>query len=243
MSRFLLLSALMALSTATSTLHAQTLTAESFQAEVKVNVGYEYLLSLPEDYITAPADKKWPLVVFLHGAGERGSDLEMLKKHGPPKLLAAGQKFDAIIACPQVPAGDIWNPYGVKALVDELLKNHRIDTSRLYLTGISMGGFGTWDTVMQYPDLFAAALPVCGGAGVKFILADRLKTLPIWIFHGGKDPVVEPAYSQRMFGALNKIGAPVQLTMYPELSHDSWTRTYDDPKVWEWLFQQKKPVK
>jgi predicted peptidase len=222
-----------------SNLPADTLVPQSFEAEVPLKVGYKYLLSLPEGYETAQ-DKKWPLIVFLHGAGERGDNLELLKKHGPPKLTAAGKKFEAIVASPQVPGGQVWNPHGVKALVDELIKTHRVDTNRIYLTGISMGGFGTWDTIFEYPDVFAAAAPVCGGAGVKFVIAEQIKHIPLWIFHGGKDVVVEPAYSQRMYDVMTKLKANVQLTMYPGVGHDSWTRTYDDPKLWEWLFLQTK---
>jgi len=229
--------ALFGLSLLLSQVSAQPLEPQSFEADVTLKVGYKYLLSLPDGYAADPA-KKWPLVVFLHGAGERGNNLEKLKVHGPPKLIAGGKKFEAIIASPQVPSNEVWNPYGVKALVDELVKNQRVDMSRIYLTGISMGGFGTWDTIFLYPDLFAAAIPVCGGAGVKFVQADKLKTLPIWIFHGGKDPIVEPSWSQKMFNVLTKLGAPVKLTIYPGVQHDSWTQTYDDPAVWEWLFQQ-----
>jgi len=212
---------------------------ESFKVEVTLKVGYRYLLSLPDDFEKEPA-KKWPLVVFLHGAGERGEKLSIIKKHGPPKLLVAGQKFEAIVVSPQVSPGNVWNPHGVKALVDEIKSKYHIDDDRVYLTGISMGGFGTWDTIFEYPDVFAAAIPVCGGAGVKFVMIDRIKHIPIWIFHGAKDSVVVPAYSQKMFEALTKAKAPVQFTLYPNAAHDSWTETYANPDVWTWLFQQKR---
>ncbi|MEY4482786.1 MAG: hypothetical protein RL693_238 [Verrucomicrobiota bacterium] len=221
---------------------ADTLSAQSFESEVKLKVGYPFLLSLPEGY-EKDTSKKWPLLVFLHGAGERGDNLEKLKKHGPPKLISAGRKFEAIVACPQALPLNVWNPYGVKALVDELKAKYRVDESRIYLTGISMGGFGTWDTVMEFPDLFAAALPICGGAGVKFVMAERIKHLPIWIFHGDADPSVPVDYSRRIQGALEKVGGHSRLTIYPGVAHDSWTQTYDNPEVWQWLFQQQKPAK
>lgn len=217
------------------------LAPKSFEGEVTIKVGYQYLLSLPDDFGKDPA-KKWPLVVFLHGAGERGDDLRRLQKHGPPKLIASGKKIPAIVVSPQVPAGEVWNPYGVKALVDSIAASHPVDADRIYLTGISMGGFGTWDTIFLYPDFFAAAVPICGGAGVKFVMAQKLKRLPIWVFHGAKDPVVEPAHSQRVYNSLSKLGAPVKLTMYPNLQHDSWTVTYDSQEMWDWLFQQKRSV-
>ncbi len=224
----------------TVSLPAAELTPQSFEGEVTLKVGYKYLLTLPEGY-AADADKKWPLVVFLHGAGERGDNLELLKKHGPPKLIAAGKKFEAIVVCPQVHTGNVWNEQGVKALTDEIVRTHRVDTSRLYLTGISMGGFGTWDTALAYPDTYAAIAPICGGAGIGFLLADRLKTQPCWIFHGDQDKAVTVEYSLQMHKALQKVGSPAKLTIYPGVAHDSWTQTYDNEEFWTWLFAQKKP--
>lgn len=213
---------------------------QSFEGEVSLKVGYSYLLTLPDGY-EADTSKKWPLLVFLHGAGERGSDLELLKKHGPPKLIAAGKKFEAIVVCPQVPLKSIWNEHGVKGLVDEISRTHRVDASRIYLTGISMGGFGTWDTALAYPDTFAAIAPICGGAGVGFVMAERIKDLPCWIFHGDADKAVTVDFSTKMHGALQKAGSQAKLTIYPGVGHDSWTQTYDNPEFWTWLFAQKKP--
>ncbi|MES2506945.1 MAG: PHB depolymerase family esterase [Verrucomicrobiota bacterium] len=225
--------------TMTTSLSAVEQTPQTFAGEVSLKVGYSYLLTLPEGYEADPA-KKWPLLLFLHGAGERGTDLELLKKHGPPKLIAAGKKFDAIVVCPQVPTGNIWNEHGVKALTDEIIRTHRVDTSRLYLTGISMGGFGTWDTALAYPDTYAAIAPICGGAGVGFVMAERIKDLPCWIFHGDKDGAVSVDFSTRMHGALQKVGSSAKLTIYPGVGHDSWTQTYDNEEFWTWLFAQKK---
>ncbi|MES2734860.1 MAG: PHB depolymerase family esterase [Verrucomicrobiota bacterium] len=233
-----LFTSLLALTMITS-LSAAGQTPQTFAGEVSLKVGYSYLLTLPEGYEADPA-KKWPLLVFLHGAGERGTDLELLKKHGPPKLIAAGKKFDAIVVCPQVPTGNIWNEHGVKALTDEIIRTHRVDTSRLYLTGISMGGFGTWDTALAYPDTYAAIAPICGGAGVGFVMAERIKDLPCWIFHGDKDGAVSVDFSTRMHGALQKVGSSAKLTIYPGVGHDSWTQTYDNEEFWTWLFAQKK---
>ncbi len=223
--------------------HAQTTalrqTEGSFSGQVAINVGYRYLLYLPKGYESSQ-DKKWPLVVFLHGSGERGNNLAQLAKHGPPKLIAAGQDFPAIIASPQAPDHSIWNPHGVKALTDDLARQYRVDVNRTYLTGLSMGGFGTWDTAFEYPDTYAAIIPICGGAGVRFVMADRIKHIPAWIFHGAKDPVVDPAFSKQMNDVLNKLGASVKFTLYPDMKHDSWTATYDNPDVWKWLFEQHR---
>ena len=217
-------------------------THEDYTAEVALKVHYPYLLSLPEGYAADP-QKKWPLIVFLHGAGERGDNLDLLMKHGPPKLIGAGQKFPAVVVSPQVAPHAIWNPHGVKALTDDIMRKYRIDADRVYLTGISMGGFGTWETAMEYPDVWAAIMPICGGAGVRFVMAERIKHIPEWIFHGAKDPVVDPAFSKRMYDLLTKMGAQVKFTLYPEAQHDCWTATYDNPEVWKWLFEQKRQAK
>lgn len=212
---------------------------ETFTGEISLKVGYRYLLSLPDSY--QPNDAKtWPLLVFLHGAGERGENLSLLNKHGPPKLIAAGKKFEAIVVSPQVPEKNIWNAHAVKALVDDLVKKYRVDTQRLYLTGISMGGFGTWDTALAYPDTFAAIVPICGGAGVGFVMADRIKDLPCWIFHGDKDGAVSVDFSLKIHGALKKAGSDAKLTIYPGVGHDCWTMSYDNPELWSWMFSQRK---
>ena len=212
---------------------------QEFQGQATLQVGYRYLLSLPDGY-EADSSKKWPLVLFLHGAGERGMDLEMLKKHGPPKLIAAGTKFPAVVASLQCEPKQVWVSHGVKAVADHLIKTQRIDLNRIYLTGLSMGGFGTWETAMDYPDFFAAIVPICGGAGVRWVMAERIKYLPVWIFHGDQDRAVELSFSQKMNDALSKAGGKVKFTIYPGVGHDSWTATYDNPEMWKWLFEQKK---
>jgi predicted peptidase len=216
------------------------LAPKSFESQITLKLGYKYFLTLPDGYASDEA-KKWPLLVFLHGAGERGDDLNLLKKHGPPKLIAAGKKFEAIVVSPQVPAGDFWNPHGVKALVDDIRKSHRVDDTRLYITGISMGGFGTFDTIAAYPETFAAAVPICGGAGINVVKFGPLKEMPIWIFHGDKDTSVPIEFSQMAARWFERNKAQnVKLTVYPGVAHDSWTQTYDNPEVWEWLFEQKR---
>jgi predicted peptidase len=213
---------------------------KSFAGEVTIKLGYRYLLALPDGY-EAAAGKKWPVVVFLHGAGERGDDLEVLKKHGPFKLIAAGRTFEAIVVAPQVPNGEIWNPHGVNALVEKIKQQYRVDDARVYLTGLSMGGFGTFDTITQYPTVFAAAIPICGGAGINVLKFGALKNLPIWIFHGAKDPTVPVQFSDMAAAWFKRANAPhFKYTVYPEAKHDSWTETYDNPEVWNWLFAQKR---
>lgn len=214
-------------------------TEERLTAVLPVHVDYGYLLSKPEGY-DDDKTKKWPLLVFLHGAGERGDNLDALKRHGPPKLIEEGKKFPAVVVSPQCHSGQVWNPHGVKGLVDQVSSAHRIDPTRIYLTGLSMGGFGTWETATEYPDTFAAIIPICGGGGIRILALERVRHLPQWIFHGAKDSVVPAKFSQDMFNALQKLGAPVQLEIYPNADHDSWTATYSNEAVWDWLFSQQK---
>ena len=193
----------------------------------------DYLVYLPEEY--GKEQKNWPLMVFLHGAGERGSDLEKVKFHGPPKLVEQGKNFPFIIVSPQCPA-DKWWPNmteHVMALINETVSNYPVDESRIYLTGLSMGGYGTWTIASTYPERFAAIAPVCGGG--QPYLAGKLKNLPIWAFHGAKDPVVPLQQSQQMVDAVKWVGGNAKLMVYPEADHDSWTETYNNEELYEWL--------
>ncbi len=160
---------------------------QSFEAEVTLKVGYKYLLCLPEGYENNEA-KRWPRLVFLHGGGELGDNLELLKNYGPPKLIASGRKFEAIVACPQAPLRSMWNPHGVMALVNTLKRRHRVDDDRVYLTGLSAGGSATWETMCEYPDAFAAAVPVCGRTKIWVFMADLIKDTPGGFFMAKQTP-------------------------------------------------------
>jgi predicted peptidase len=198
----------------------------------------DYLIFLPQDY--GNEHKKWPLMVFLHGAGERGDNLNKVKVHGPPKLAEQGKNFPFIIVSPQCPA-DQWWPNRVEyvmALINETVESYSVDESRIYLTGLSMGGYGTWAIASTYPERFAAIAPVCGG-GLPY-LARNLKDLPIWAFHGAKDPVVPLEQSQQMVDAVKWAGGNARLTVYPEADHDSWTETYNSDELYEWLLSHSK---
>ncbi|MFL5340355.1 MAG: prolyl oligopeptidase family serine peptidase [Gemmataceae bacterium] len=207
---------------------------KQFEREVTVKVKLNYLLYLPEDY--GKEDKAWPLVLFLHGAGESGNDVEKVKKHGPPKL-AEEKKFPFILVSPQSP-GRGWEPAGLNALLDDVCAHYKVDPDREYVTGLSMGGFGTWALAAAYPQRFAAIAPICGGGNPAD--AAKIKHLPIWVFHGAKDPTVPVARSEAMVKALKEAGAEhVQFTVYPDAGHDSWTETYNNPQFYDWLLKQK----
>jgi predicted peptidase len=205
-----------------------------------------YLLYLPKGY-EADAGKRWPLILFLHGAGERGTDLRKVAVHGPPKVAPTLPDFGFIVASPQCPEGETWSSDLLLALLDEVMRDCRVDPRRVYLTGLSMGGYGTWDLGIAHPERFAAIAPICGGGQTINVLlpspekAQALKTLGVWAFHGGKDPIVPLEESQRMVEALKRAGVPdVKLTVYPEAGHDSWTETYNNPEFYQWLLAHKR---
>jgi predicted peptidase len=196
----------------------------------------DYLIYIPERYAEEDA---WPLVLFLHGVGERGSDLEKVKRHGPPRLIGEGRQFPFLVVSPQCPEGRGWIPAELLAMVDEVCGKYKVDPDRVYITGLSMGGFGTWALAAFAPDRFAAMVPICGGGDPS--TAAKIAQIPTWVFHGAKDAVVPLAASERMVMAMEKQGAQVRFTVYPEAEHDSWTETYDNPELYQWLLQQRKP--
>jgi predicted peptidase len=189
---------------------------------------------------TADAAEPLPLVLFLHGAGERGSELDRVRTHGIPRELSEGRELRCVAASPQCPAGRYWTELtgALASLIDELERTHATDPARVYLTGLSMGGYGVWKLASEIPERIAAAVPVCGGGDPRW--APRLASVPIWAFHGSDDPIVPASESLRMVSALEELGAPVELTMYPDVGHDSWTRTFADDALYEWLFAQRR---
>jgi len=204
--------------------------------EVMKKVEMDYLLYLPKDYNSA--EKKFPLMLFLHGAGERGRDLNLVKKHGPPKLIEQGKEFPFIIVSPQCPENAWWSIEDLYALIDDVTQNYKVDENRIYVTGLSMGGYGTWALAENAPNRFAAIAPVCGGGNPLTIC--KIGKLPVWAFHGAKDPVVPVSASQQLVDALKSCGNNAKLTIYPEAGHDAWTETYNNQELYDWLLQQKK---
>ena len=214
---------------------------QSLEKEITTIARASYLLYVPEEY--AASQDKWPLILFLHGAGERGDNLDKVTIHGPPKLAAKeGKTFPFIIASPQCPGETWWTDVfqieSLNALLDDLVARYRIDEDRIYLTGLSMGGFGTWGLATSYPGRFAAIAPVCG-AGNRWS-ARRIAHIPAWVFHGAKDNVVPVEKSEEMVAALKKAGADVKFTVYPDAGHDSWTKTYENPELYEWFLKHTR---
>jgi predicted peptidase len=221
-------------------------TARHFRFQKALRSQLDYLLFLPEGYRTR-SGQRWPLILFLHGAGERGTNVRKVATHGPPSRVAAHPEFPFIVVSPQCPEGKTWSNDVLLGLLDEIIRTCAVDTRRIYLTGLSMGGYGTWSLGLAHPQIFAAIVPICGGGeGINVLLASRektraLKTLGVWAFHGGKDPVVPVQESRRMADMLKKAGVKeVKLTVYPQAKHDSWTQTYENPALYAWLLQHQR---
>ena len=200
----------------------------------------EYLLFLPESYAQS-TNQKFPLILFLHGAGERGSDLDSVKRHGIPKIVETNPDFPFIAVSPQCPEDSWWTSelHTINGLIEEIVEKYQVDTSRIYLTGLSMGGFGTWSLASMYPERFAAIAPVCGGGEVRQILRSLVE-MPIWTFHGQKDDVIPFSRSEEIVTALKKHGSSIKFTIYPEAGHDSWTKTYDNPELYKWFLKHSR---
>jgi len=212
--------------------------SQTFEKTITKTLGCKYLLFLPEGY--GQQQKKWPLMLFLHGAGERGNNLELVKKHGPPKIVQTRRDFPFIVVSPQCPEGDWWTKKTevLINLLDEIIAQYDVDTERVYLTGLSMGGYGSWALAADYPDRFAAVVPICGGGNRTMSL--MLKDVPIWAFHGAKDSTVPVEESKEIVEAINRRGGNAKLTIYPEANHDSWTQTYDNQEVYDWLLEHRR---
>ena len=228
------------------------------QAIVKPR-GYSYLVSRPTDPVSDSA-RLWPAILFLHGAGERGSRVEDVARQGIPKLVhgtaelspierAAGMEIAArfVVVAPQCPAFEIWNEPDLLRLLDDVIAAHAIDPTHLYLTGMSMGGFGAWTLGLRHPRRFAALVPICGGGRITDITAAlvaneaALRSLGVWAFHGANDRVVPLEESERMVDELRRVGiAGAKLTVYPNAEHDSWSQTYSNPELYRWLLEHKR---
>jgi predicted esterase len=204
-----------------------------------------YLVHLPKDYATQPSEK-FPLILFLHGSGECGAGGEDLAKVKKPGNLAGmadslqglpgGDRF--IVISPQCPYDADWSPYDLERLMEEVESTYHVDPDREYLTGLSLGGYGTWDTAIAFPHRWAAIAPMSGAGDPNDV--ERIKNIPCWIFHGAKDAVVPVEESYRMYNALVKIHGRVKLTIEPEAGHDSWNQPYHDSAFFGWLMQQRR---
>jgi predicted peptidase len=215
----------------------------------------QYRLLVPQDYDPAT---KYPLVLFLHGAGERGDDNERQLVHGMGDLAKSDMRgrHPAFVVAPQCPDGKRWVEVPWEAdshelpeqaseslslvlkLLEELSNEFSLDPNRIYVTGLSMGGFGAWDLLTRRPELVAAAIPICGGGDPKHVAL--FKGTPIWAFHGDGDETVKVKRSREMVKALRAAGGQPVYTEYEGVGHDTWTETYANRAVWDWLFAQRR---
>lgn len=213
-----------------------------------------YRLSAPEKL---EPGKTYPLILFLHGAGERGTDNTAHLKHGVHPILENAEKLKqpVFLIAPQCPPDRWWSPVDREAwklsaagepnklleavleLVEKTTREQPVDPKRFYVTGISMGGFATWDLLGRAPEKIAAAVPICGGGDPD--LVKRYKDVPIWTFHGEADPIVPVRTTQDMVAALRKAGTRIKVTYYPDEQHESWIPAYKDPALYRWLFDQR----
>jgi predicted peptidase len=202
---------------------------------------HQYLLYLPQDYDPQSA-KRWPLVLFLHGSGERGDNLHMVAHHGPSKHVEEGQHFPFILVSPQCPAHGWWSRepdvHALAELLDEIESNYAVDPDRVYVTGLSMGGYGVWSLAIAYPHRFAAIAPICGGGNPWTVSA--IRHIPVWAFHGDQDRAVPIEDGKAMVDAHRACGGNANLTIYPGVGHDSWTQTYANQEFYNWLLAQRR---
>ncbi|MCH2180954.1 MAG: prolyl oligopeptidase family serine peptidase [Mariniblastus sp.] len=217
----------------------QGLQAERFEGFKQTPVVMDYLVHLPGGY-TADKKKTWPMILFLHGAGSVGNDIDRVKRNGLPQLLESSAETPArqfIVISPQT-GERRWSASSLDALLTHVLQKYQVDPQRVYLTGLSLGGYGTWSLASRYPKRFAAIVPICGGGRESAM--EPLKDLPVWVFHGAKDEIVSINESERLVEALQAIDGNVKFTVYPEADHDAWTETYNNPQLYQWLLQQKR---
>lgn len=237
----------------TTALHAEDYEARTYESSDGHTL--KYRIHIPEDL---DPEERYPLILFLHGAGERGDDNMVQLTHGAFTILSYTQETDnpAIIVAPQCPAEMRWvnTRYDARShtmpelptlpmrlameLLEEIVATQPVDDDRIYVTGLSMGGFAVWDILQRQPERFAAAIPICGGGDPTY--AERIRDVPTWVFHGTLDTTIVPQRSREMVDAIRRAGGRPSYTEYGDLGHDAWTRTYDSEMVLEWLFDQSR---
>lgn len=214
---------------------AQTEVTGKIQTKIVTQKELSYALHIPSS-----TKEKKPLILFLHGSGEKGNDIEKVKVHGPFKYLKT-HDLDAYVLAPQCPENEYWDSEVLYRLILKIQKEYNIDSNRIYLTGLSMGGWGAWNLAFEHPETFAALVPIAGFVDrVPMIENCKITTIPIRIFHGLLDDVVDVNYSITIYKKLKACDADIKLTIFDDANHDSWTRVYDNKEIYDWMFQQVK---
>ncbi|MDB6057709.1 MAG: phospholipase/carboxylesterase [Verrucomicrobiales bacterium] len=205
--------------------------------EKSVGAKMDYLLFLPQEY--EKSQKKWPVLLYLHGSGECGTNLNLLKRNGPTKYVLTHPEFPFILVAPQTKGG--FDDRAVVRLLDQIVNRYRVESRQVYLTGLSMGGGATWDIAAKHPERFAAVVPVSGVGNTG--MANKLAVLPIWVFHGSRDNIISVEWSQKMVAAIKAAGGTIKYTEFPKSHHNIWAKVYDNPEMYQWLLAQKRRSK
>ncbi|MDD5149225.1 MAG: prolyl oligopeptidase family serine peptidase [Flavobacterium sp.] len=214
---------------------AQTEVNGKIETKIVTQKELNYALHIPEN-----TKEKKPLILFLHGSGEKGNNIEKVKVHGPFKYLKTNN-LDAYVLAPQCPENEYWDSEVLYRLILKIQKEYNIDSNRIYLTGLSMGGWGVWNLAFEHPDTFAALVPIAGFVDrVPMIENCKIATIPIRIFHGLLDDVVDVNYSISIYKKLKACNTDIKLTIFDDANHDSWTRVYDNKEIYDWMFKQIK---
>lgn len=214
---------------------SQNETKGSIKSESVNQFQLNYILNKPENM-----SELKPLIVFLHGSGEKGNDLEKVKAHGPLKYIQ-NNKLDSYILAPQCSQDKYWDSEELYQLIQKVITENKIDKSRVYLTGLSMGAWGSWNLAFAHPELFAALVPIAGFVDrVPMIEGCKIATIPIRMFHGLQDNVVNVRYSIDIYNKLRECNKDIKLEIFNDAWHDSWSRVYDHPEIYEWMLKQKK---
>jgi predicted peptidase len=230
-----LLAALLSLAALAVSAHAAPKAAQQARPAIAAG-GYQYLLFIPPS-LGRSKSERWPLMIFLHGSGERADDITKVKVHGPPKIAERDPEFPFILISPQLPAGQDWDLAKLDALLDHVLAALPADPKRVYLTGLSRGAHASWHWAATEPGRFAAVAPVAGRGDPRQACA--LKDKPVWAFHGDRDATVPPEGSFAMVQAIRACGGSPRLTIYPDLGHNAWDPAYDDPALYLWLLSHR----
>ena len=215
--------------------YSQTETIGSIKSEVTTNFELEYVLHKPEN-----TQELKPLLIFLHGSGEKGNDLEKVKNIGPLKYIKT-HELDVYILAPQCPKNKYWESEELYILIQKIITENKIDTSRIYISGLSMGAWATWNLAYKHPELFAALVPIAGYVDrIPMVEGCKIAAIPIRMFHGLLDNVVDIRYSRAIYDKLKDCNKDIKFEIFSDANHDSWTRVYDNSAIYEWLFLQKK---
>jgi predicted peptidase len=196
----------------------------------------QYLLYLPAGYHQNPS-QQYPLLLFLHGGGETGNDIEKVKTHGPPRLIHEGRDFPFIVVSPQNPEENgFWNETALIELLNQIQSDYRVDGNRVHLSGLSRGGYGAWRLAMSNPDRFASLITISGVSPAFY--SRWLKDMPVWVFHGEDDPVIPVGESDEVVKQMQQRGQNVRYTRYKQTGHDAWTQAYDEEELFPWMLEQ-----